>query len=67
MMFEPLIPLLMVALIGLLVGCLALSWWNIRTATRSRGWLSHYDRVLGWLLILAVCASGLLIAFVLFR
>ena len=67
MMFEQLIPVLMGVLIGLLVVCLALSGWNVRTAARSREWLSSYDRMLGWLLILAACAGGLLIAFVLFR
>ncbi len=65
--FEQIVPLLIGLLIGLLVSLIAGSWWNARTQPHNLSWLNTHDRVMGGLLILAVFALGIFVAYALLR
>ena len=67
MTFDPIVPLLMGLLIGLLVILIADSWWNARTHPHHMSWLTTHDWLLGGLLTLAVFAMGVFLTYVLLK
>jgi len=65
--FNPIIPLLIGLLIGLLVSWIVGSWWSARAQPLNLAWLNAHDRVMVWLLILAMFTLGVFVAYVLLR
>ena len=65
--FEQIVPLLIGLLIGLLVSLIVGSWWSARTQTLNLAWLNAHDRVMVWLLILAMFALGVFVAYAVLR
>ena len=65
--FEQIVPLLIGLLIGLLVSLIVGSWWSARAQPCNLEWLNAHDRVMGGLLILAVFALGVFVAYALLR
>jgi len=65
--FEQIVPLLLGLLIGLLVSLIIGSWWSARTQALNLAWLNAHDCVMVWLLILAMFALGVFVAYVLLR
>ena len=67
MTFEQIVPLLIGLLIGLLVSLIVGSWWSARAQTLNLTWLNAHDRVMVWLLILAMFTLGVFVAYVVLR
>ena len=54
-------------LIGLLVSFIVGSWWSARAQPLNLAWLNAHDRVMVWLLILAMFTLGVFVAHVVLR
>ena len=67
MTFNPIIPLLIGLLLGLLVSWIVGSWWSARGQPLNLAWLNAHDRVMVWLLILAMFTLGVFVAYVVLR
>ena len=65
--FEQIVPLLIGMLIRLLVSLIAGSWWSARAHPHNLQWLNAHDRVMSGLLILAMFALGVFVAYALLR
>ncbi len=65
--FEQIVPLLMGLLIGLLVSLIVGSWWSARAQPLNFAWLNAHDRVMVWLLVIAMFALGVFVAYVVLR
>jgi hypothetical protein len=65
--FEQIVPLLIGLLIGLLVSLIVGSWWSARAQPLNLAWLNAHDRVMVWLLILAMFTLGVFVAYVVLR
>ena len=65
--FDPIVPLLLGLLIGLLLSLVVGSWWSTRRHPHYLSWLTTHDWVMCVLLILAAFTGGVFIAFVLLR
>jgi hypothetical protein len=65
--FNPIIPLLIGLLLGLLVSWIVGSWWSARAQPLNLAWLNAHERVMVWLLILAMFTLGVFVAYVVLR
>ena len=64
---EQVVPLLIGLLIGLLVSLIVGGLWSARAHPLNFAWLNTHDRVMGWLLMLAMFALGMFVTYVLLR
>ncbi len=65
--FDPIIPLLIGLLMGLLASLIIGGVWSARTQPRNWDWLAMHDRIMGGLLILTAFVLGVFVAFIVLR